>query len=217
VINAAGFVRVADAEHEAEACRRGNTDGPALLAAACAARGLPLLTFSSDLVFDGTLGRAYAEDDKVAPTGQYGRSKADGERLVSAAAPSALIVRTAAFFGAWDAHNFAHHVLAALARGETVRASASDSVSPTFVPDLCHAAFDLLIDGARGLWHLANQGAVSWHDFACRLAAGAGFDPARVIAEFGPVRSTALTSARGILLRPLDQAIAAYLHDRLTR
>ena len=45
-------------------------------------------------------------------------------------------------------------------RGELV---ADDVViSPTYVPDLTHAALDLLIDGEGGLWHLANQGAVSW-------------------------------------------------------
>lgn len=54
VINTAGYVRVDDAEREPEQCARENRDGPALMAAACAERGLPLVTFSSDLVFDGS-------------------------------------------------------------------------------------------------------------------------------------------------------------------
>jgi dTDP-4-dehydrorhamnose reductase len=73
---------------------------------------------------------------------------------------------------------------------------------------------DLLIDDESGLWHLANQGAPSWHQFACRLAEGAGFDPVEIVAlTAGPERMTALTSERGLLLRPLDQAIQAYLAD----
>ena len=79
VINTAGFVRVADAERETEACMAANSDGAASLASACAAAGVPLVTFSSDLVFDGRLGRRYDETDETKPTTVYGRSKAEAE------------------------------------------------------------------------------------------------------------------------------------------
>jgi dTDP-4-dehydrorhamnose reductase len=214
VINTAGFVRVADAERERDACFAWNAEGPERLASACAARGIPLVTFSSDLVFDGTLGRAYVEDDPVSPACAYGESKAEAERRVLAALPEALVVRTSAFFGPWDRHNFAWAVLSALARGESFAASRRAVVSPTYVPDLCHAALDLLIDGEQGLWHLANQGAVSWHEFACRLAEAAGFDRSEILAEDGgDETATVLTSDRGILLRSLDEAIADYARD----
>ena len=65
VVNAAGYVRVDEAEVEPERCMRENADGPALLAMECAARGLPLLTVSSDLVFDGSKGAPYVEGDPV--------------------------------------------------------------------------------------------------------------------------------------------------------
>lgn len=214
VVNAAGFVRVADAEREREACMAANAEGPAKLAQACAVAGIQLVTFSSDLVFGGTLGRACRESDAVNPAGVYGFSKGEAERKVLAAGGEALIVRTSAFFGPWDGHNFAWHVLQALERGEAVRACARTLVSPTFVPDLCHAALDLLIDGETGLWHLANQGEVSWYEFARTVAEGAGFDPAMVVAdEEAAIRNTALTSERGMLLRPLEAAIDAYLRD----
>lgn len=54
VVNAAGYVRVDDAERDVDTCLRVNAQGPAILAASCARQGIPLLTFSSDLVFDGT-------------------------------------------------------------------------------------------------------------------------------------------------------------------
>ncbi len=131
-----------------------------------------------------------------------------------AAGGKALIVRTSAFFGPWDRYNFAWHVLSALARGETVRACSRTRVSPTFVPDLCHAALDLLIDGETGLWHLANDGEVSWYEFARRVAEGAGYDPALVVAEDGPeALSTALTSKRGQMLRSFDAALEDFLRQ----
>ena len=212
VINTAGFVRVADAEREPDACIAANAGGAEALAAACAAAGIPLVTFSSDLVFDGRLGRRYHEEDETAPGCVYGQSKAEAERRVLAAGGRPLIVRTSAFFGPWDRYNFAWHVLGALARGETVRACSRTRVSPTYVPDLCHATLDLLVDGETGLWHLANDGELSWHDFACRVAEGAGYSPALVVAEDGPeALSTAMTSKRGMMLRRFDAALADYL------
>ena len=214
IVNAAGFVRVADAEREAGACMAANATGAGRLARAAAAHGIPFVTFSSDLVFNGLLGRAYRERDAVNPTTIYGHSKASAERLVAAAGGQALIVRTSAFFGPWDRYNFAWAVLEALRGGKSFSASASELVSPTFVPDLCHAMLDLLIDGETGLWHLANQGALSWFDFARAIANGAGLDPSLIFArEMAPVRNTALASERGTLLRPLDAALAAYLEE----
>jgi dTDP-4-dehydrorhamnose reductase len=213
IINTAGFVRVADAEKEREACLEANTAGPERLARACAEAGIPLVTFSSDLVFDGKLGRAYTESDAVKPTGVYGLSKAKAEDKVLKLAEQALVIRTSAFFGPWDKYNFAWNTLDALARGEPVRASRDTAISPTYVPDLCHATLDLLVDGETGIWHLANQGKLSWHEFATHVAEGAGYDPSLVLPVKGERANTALTSSRGIMLRPVERAIEDYLGE----
>jgi dTDP-4-dehydrorhamnose reductase len=191
-----------------------NADGAENVAKACAAAGIPLVTFSSDLVFDGRLGRPYHEGDETAPGCVYGLSKAEAERRVLAAGGKSLVVRTSAFFGPWDRYNFAWNVLSALARGETVRACSRTRVSPTFVPDLCHVALDLLIDGETGIWHLANDGEVSWFEFARRVAEGAGYDRALVVAEDGPHElNTALSSERGMMLRSFDSALEDFLRS----
>src|SRR3954470_20508702 len=198
VINTAGYVRVADAEREPERCFRENVRGAANLALACARLGILLVTFSSDLVFDGRLGRAYVESDAPCPTCVYGASKLEAEQLASAACPDALILRTSAFFGPWDPHNFVYHTLRALAVGDQWQAASDSVITPTYVPDLVNASLDLLIDGETGIWHLANQGAVSWGELACRVAERGGFDPERVVLH-GTDRiqtSTALGSAR---------------------
>jgi dTDP-4-dehydrorhamnose reductase len=213
MINTAGFVRVADAERERGACFAWNTDGPALLARICAERGIRLVTFSSDLVFDGAKGAPYVETDPVHPIGVYGLSKAAAEQQVLEIAEHALVIRTSAFFGPWDKYNFARHTLDALARGEPVRAAADSAVSPTYVPDLCHATLDLLIDGETGIWHLANQGKLSWFDFAREVATGAGYDPAMVLPTEGEPADTTLGSSRGFMLRPVGEAIEAFLND----
>jgi dTDP-4-dehydrorhamnose reductase len=221
VVNAAGYVRVDDAEDDAARCDRENTAGAAVLAQACATIGVQLLTFSSDLVFDGTKGAPYLERDRVAPLNVYGRSKAEAERLVLAAHPGALVVRTSAFFGT-DRFNFVHAALEALADGLVFHAADDQVVSPTYVPDLVHAALDLLIDGERGVWHLAGPDAVTWAELAARAADAARLDPAAVVPA--PTSAlglraprpafSALGSEHGLLLPSLDDALARYAAER---
>jgi dTDP-4-dehydrorhamnose reductase len=221
VVNAAGYVRVDDAERDAERCMRENAEGAALLAGACASRGAALVTFSSDLVFDGAKSAPYVESDAVSPLNVYGRSKAEAERRVMEAHPGALVVRASAFFGPWDDYNFATLCLRALAAGRAFVAASDSVVSPTYVPDLVNACLDLLIDGESGVWHLANAGAVTWAEFATLVARRAGFDPSFVearpakelrLAAARP-RYVALASERGALLPPLDSAVARYLRE----
>ncbi len=224
VVNTAGYVRVDDAEREPEACERENVTGPANLAAACSERAMPLVTFSSDLVFDGRKSAPYLESDPVAPLNVYGRSKARAEERVLAAHPDALVFRTSAFFGPWDAYNFVTIALRELAAGRSFVATGDAVISPTYVPDLVNASLDLLIDGESGLWHLANEGAVTWAELAARAAARAGVDAggleARPRAELGmaaprPLYS-ALGSERGMLLPSLDDALDRYMRERET-
>jgi dTDP-4-dehydrorhamnose reductase len=215
VINAAGYVRVAEAGRDAERCFRENAHGAEVLAQACAKLGIPYITFSSDLVFDGSLGRAYVESDSVCPTGTYGSSKAEAERRVVQAHPEALIIRTSAFFGPWDRYNFLHDVLSGLGAGRRVEACDQVLVSPTYVPDLVNAALDLLIDRATGVWHLANQGALSWHELASLVASKAGVDTSSLVKASGGGRGiTALSSERGLILPSLENALQRFLRDR---
>ncbi|MHB2168526.1 family 1 glycosylhydrolase [Alsobacter sp. R-9] len=212
VVNATGYVRADATADEEAACRRANTDGAAIVAEACAREGLPLLTFSSDLVFDGTRDTPYTEDDAVSPATVYGRSKADAERLVAAAHPDALVIRTSAFFGPWDRYNLLGMALRDLAAGQPVELPPA-IVSPTYVPDLVHESLNLLIDGASGLWHLANGGRASWEDVVREAARLAGIDAAGLRTRAGPARQTALDTVRGRLLPPLESAIARFVHE----
>ena len=218
LVNAAGYVRVDDAEEDRERCFRENAEGPAVLAEACRARGIRLVTFSSDLVFDGGRNRPYHEADDPAPLNVYGASKLEGERRVMEAAPDALVVRSSAFFGPHDQHNFVTLGLRALAEGRPWHAAGDLTVSPTYVPDLADAVLDLLIDGESGLWHLANAGAVTWADFARGAAAAAELDPSGIVdvpAEALSWRAprppySVLESRRGWIMPPLEAALRRY-------
>jgi dTDP-4-dehydrorhamnose reductase len=222
VINTAGYVRVDDAEADEPACRRENTEGAALLAEACAARSIALVTFSSDLVFDGQKKAPYDEADLVSPLNVYGRAKAEAEARVQAVHSRALVIRTSAFFGPWDEHNFVTVSLRRLASGEPVKAAGDAVISPTYVPDLVSTTLDLLIDGESGLWHLAGPGSLTWAAFASLAAELAGLDASAVEAEpierMGlPARRplwSVLGSSRGAALPPLENALGRYFGER---
>ena len=222
VINAAGYVRVDDAEQDVERCFRENTLGPENLAAACERDEVRLVTFSTDLVFDGRHLAPYVEGDRVAPLNVYGRSKVEAEQRVLDRNASALVVRTSAFFGPWDAHNYITVLLRTLREGREFFAAGDTVISPTYVPDLVNACLDLLVDQESGLWHLANGGAVTWAELGMRAVELAGADGRRLRScrsrELGyraprPAYS-ALTSSRTPLLPKLDDALTRYIQHR---
>jgi dTDP-4-dehydrorhamnose reductase len=222
IINAAGYVRVDDAEHDVDRCLRENVLGPANLATICADREIPLVTFSSDLIFDGNKNEAYVEPDQGSPLNVYGRSKFEAETEVLKRYADALIIRTSAFFGPWDEVNFVHAVLRSLSTGNHFIAADDVTVSPTYVPHLVNHTLDLLIDGEHGVWHLANGGAATWADFAALVAEMGGSNRSHVRGRPNSSLSlaarrpnfSALTSERGTLMPSLERGLENYFHER---
>ena len=221
IINAAGYVRVDEAEGDAERCMRENVAGPVCLAKECERNRLPFVTFSSDLVFDGLKNEHYVESDLCSPLNVYGRSKAEAELRVLEHFTQALIVRTSAFFGPWDRYNFVHAVLDTLTQNRPFYAASDITVSPTYVPDLVNTVLDLLIDGEHGIWHVANSGNVTWADFARLAALKAGRDAAAIKARPGHALGfvaprpsfTALSSERGSFMTSLEDGLDRCLQE----
>lgn len=219
IVNCAGFVRVDDAERECESCWIANVVGPNVLARAARDVHAKLVTFSSDLVFDGANRLTpYVESDVAHPLSTYGRTKAESERDLLGGECDALIVRTAAFFADHDEHNFVTRTLRDLCAGRRVVAANDLTVSPTYVPDLVHAVLDLAIDNERGIWHLANQGALTWEDLALRAAKYArvstlnlcGAPAAHLGYTAARPQFSAMTSERGWVMPSIDHALARY-------
>ena len=217
IVNGAGYAGADMAEHEPAVCRRANAVGPAVLAAMCRKARIQLVTFSSDLVFDGQSTRPYIESDPVCPRNTYGRINVEAERRVLAFAPSALVIRAGALFGPFNGGDLISRALDALAAGNTFSATSRALVSPTYVPDLVDRALDLVIDGAAGIWHVANAGAVSWLECVRMAAVAARLNPEAIRdGHTGePHRAyRVLGSERGVALAPLEDSIQRFVRDR---
>ena len=224
IVNATGYVRVDDAETEKEICFKINTEVPGNLAAICKKHGIQLMTFSSDLVFDGEKQSPYIELDSVKPLNIYGQSKANGELLVLNNYPSSLIIRTSAFFGPWDKYNFAFYILDSLKEKQNCTVVKDVIVSPTYIPDLVNKALDLLIDEEKGIWHLSNDGKLTWHEFAEEVALRGGYHKKNIIPCYQEEKEwkakrpaySALQSQKGIKLPSLQHAIERFFEEKIT-
>jgi len=222
IINATGYVRVDDAEDDQEKCFHVNCTGAVLLAEAAAKHQLHYVNFSSDLVFDGSKEEPYVETDIPNPLNVYGRSKYKAEKEISAICRNALLIRTSAFFGPWDKHNFIHAVIDTLERGEEFEAADDIFISPTYVPHLVNTTLDLLIDNISGIRHLTNNGFVSWADLAMMTATRFGLNENLVIPVSSETISwrasrpafTVLGTSYVQLMPGLEAALERYVTDR---
>lgn len=185
-----------------------------LLGNFCRAQELPFLTFSSSLVFAGDNPVPYLESDPVAPQRAVGATFAEAEAYLL---PFALVVRTGPLFGAQGAEGATLGAFAPLVGEDAL-------VSPAYLPDVLSAALDLLIDGERGLWHLAPPETVLLSDVpavlsASRQAEGGGTKrmTKRLHGFQGSLQQPNLTlkSERGGPLPSLYDALERYARERL--
>jgi len=180
LVNAAAYTNVERAEDDPETAFAVNRTGARLLAHAAARAGMPFVHVSTDFVFDGTKDGPYTEEDEPNPLSVYGVSKLAGERVVLAANPTALIVRTAWVFGP-DGTNFPVKILER-ARGSIAITVVNDEVgSPTYTLDLAAGILGLADAGARGTYHLAGSGSCTRDEMAREVLRLAGLDAVKVM------------------------------------
>jgi dTDP-4-dehydrorhamnose reductase len=176
VVNCAAWTAVDAAEDDEGSAFRANALGAAMLAAHCAAAGIPLLQVSTDYVFDGRKGAPYVETDAPNPLGAYGRTKLAGEWAALAGNPRSLVLRTAWVFAPMG-NNFLRTMLRVGAERSELRVVADQQGCPTAAPDLADAIAAILAriratgwrDDYRGTFHAAAAGSTTWHGFASAI------------------------------------------------
>ena len=174
-VNAAAYTKVDLAEANVEDARRDNEIGPAVLAGACAAAGVPLVHVSTDYVFDGSKEGAYLESDPVSPISAYGRSKAAGEDAVRRTLKRHVILRTAWVYSEFG-HNFLKTILRLADTRDELRIVADQHGSPTsaraIAEAILHIAPAFVHDHTlAGTYHFTADGVTTWHGFASRVVA----------------------------------------------
>lgn len=169
VINSAAYTAVDQAEEEADAARAANADAPALIADLCAQYQSRLIHLSTDFVFDGRGHKPYLPEAQPAPLGVYGHTKWQGEQAVLERGAHGVVLRTSWVYAS-GGRNFVSTMLRLMrARGE-VKVVSDQIGCPTSTRGLAEICWALALNqGAAGVFHWSDAGAISWFDFACAI------------------------------------------------
>lgn len=176
VIHPAAMTAVDRCEDEVDLAFRINAIGTRNVAEGARRVGAQVVYVSTDYVFDGTKATPYLEWDEPNPQSVYGASKLAGERELD---PGSTVVRTS-----WVCGRFGQNMVKTILRVAETNPELSfvddQRGHPTFAQDLATMIVRLATERRPGTFHVTNQGAVSWYEFAQAVMAAAGHDPDRV-------------------------------------
>jgi dTDP-4-dehydrorhamnose reductase len=234
-INPAAITSLEMCEDNPRLAMRVNSAAPGKIALWAADRGVRMIHFSTDYVFDGKTAGLHSEAETPSPINAYGRSKLAGERAVLAH-PGNLVLRVSWVFGP-EKPSFIDQVIAAAHASQPLAAVADKWSLPTFTTDLADWVEALLETDASGLLHACNPGEpVSWHGMAkavvremvscgaissCpdlaeeTLAGMPAFRAARP--RHTAMDTQRLSAVLGKPLRPWGEALAEYVRSRCER
>lgn len=227
VLNSAAYNHVDDAERHPEVAMQVNGCAVRSMARACQEAQAVLVHFSTDYVFPGDKGSPYVEGDPTGPLSSYGQSKLAGESFARSCS-SHYVLRLAGVYGPPGRYtnrgNFVEFTLRKCVEDVRFGVVADQVTSPTFGPAVARRTLDILEGGVPfGLYHLAGGEAVSWFDFAGRIATAAGFSaristtrlaayPALAQRPAYSALSNVAIEAAGILRMPgIDRCLRDYL------
>ena len=176
VVNGAAYTAVDACETDIDRAYLTNALAVRHLAEAAHRFGAHLCHVSTDYVFSGDKAAPYHEWDRPDPRSVYGASKLAGEQE---AGEAATVVRTSWLCGRHGS-NMVGTVLRLAAQGGPMRFVDDQRGNPSFTPDVAAVIERLCADRRTGLYHVTNQGSVSWYEFAQQVVAAAGHDPERV-------------------------------------
>ncbi|MDH3732261.1 MAG: dTDP-4-dehydrorhamnose reductase [Gemmatimonadota bacterium] len=195
IINAAAYTAVDRAEDDPDVALALNARAVHVLGEVAAGRGIAIVHYSTDYVFDGSQATPYTEDDPPAPLSVYGRTKRLGEVALASSGAAYLTLRVGWVYSSRSG-NFLTTMLRLMRERERLRVVADEFGAPTWSRDIARATVRVLeamagppeawtraslraaLESRGGLYHLSPGGETSWHGFAEEILASAASGPA---------------------------------------
>lgn len=167
VVNCAAYTAVDKAETDEILCSALNTGAVGNLGEAAVKTGSKVIHISTDYVFSGQGFRPYEENDEPYPQGIYGRTKLEGEGLLTSFCQNAVIIRTAWLYSEYG-KNFVKTMLQRAESSPEINVVADQIGSPTYAGDLAAAIHHIIKKDSwhPGIYHFTNEGVASWYDFS---------------------------------------------------
>jgi dTDP-4-dehydrorhamnose reductase len=169
-INCAAYTAVDQAEKDRDQAYLVNGDAPGIMAQVCKEFNVPFIHISTDYVFDGLATVPYKEDNPTEPQNVYGASKLEGEKRIFLLNEDAIVIRTSWLYSEYQ-RNFVKTMVNLMHQREEINVVSDQFGSPTWAADLVDAIVSILgfPTWKPGTYHFANQGAISWFDFAVAI------------------------------------------------
>ena len=199
---------------------------------ACNRAGALLVFFSTDYVYDGEKQGEYLEDDPPNPRSVYGETKYLAERYIEQRSNRYVIFRTCWLFG-FNGRSFPRTIWERAPKQPAFQVVSDQVGRPTYTRDIASALFDLFkkdsttLEKVSGqIFHLANEGSVSWADFARFILQFTPFEKVPVesisseqLSRTAPRPLNSVLSLNklhatfGMTLRPWKEAAAEFLQE----
>lgn len=175
VVNCAAYTAVDKAETDEILASALNTGAVGNLGESAARTGTKVIHISTDYVFSGEGFRPYAENDEPYPQGIYGRTKLEGEGLLTSFCQDAMIIRTAWLYSEFG-KNFVKTMLSLAETHPELRVVCDQIGTPTYAGDLAEAIHAIVKHDkwVPGIYHFTDEGVASWYDFAEAIFEEAG-------------------------------------------
>ncbi|MBR2660001.1 MAG: dTDP-4-dehydrorhamnose reductase [Clostridia bacterium] len=179
IVHCAGYTSVDKAESQPEICAAVNGMGTVNIVRAALAVGAKVVFISTDYVFPGTGDQPWKINDPYGPRNVYGMSKVQGEDAVRSLITRYFILRTSWVFGK-NGSNFVRTMIRLGKEKREIRVVNDQIGSPTYTKDLARVICDMLMTEKYGIYHVRNEGFMSWYDFAKMIMEKTGL-PCRVL------------------------------------
>ncbi len=175
IVNCAAYTAVDQAESEPETAYAVNAAAVQTLGDICAEADKYLVHISTDFVFGDASDRPLKETDAPSPLSVYGRTKLDGEILLSKTACRAGIIRVQWTYGK-GGNNFIYKIVE-LAKSRPELKVVDDQVgAPTPTTSAAAAILCFLEKQPEGVFHFAAKGYASRYETALFIANKLGLD-----------------------------------------
>ena len=165
IVNCAAYTAVDQAESEPESAYAVNAAAVKKLGEICAKSDKYLVHISTDFVFGDASDKPLKETDTPSPLSVYGRTKLEGEILLSETTCRASIIRVQWTYGK-GGNNFIYKIIE-LAKSRPELKVVDDQIgAPTPTNSAAEAILCFLEKQPEGIFHFAAKGYVSGYETA---------------------------------------------------
>lgn len=164
VIHTAAYTKVDLAETEKELNYKINVIGTKNIVEECKKYDIPMTYFSTDYVFGGEGKDPHKVNDEVKPLCEYAKAKLEGENIVKTL-NKCFIIRISWIYGK-NGSNFVKTMIKLSKEKKELKIVADQIGSPTYTVDIAKEVVEVIKSEKYGVYHITNEGYVSWADFA---------------------------------------------------